>query len=372
MPQHHYVPQFYLKRFGNGKHISTVLMDHGFRFVEKASIRNQSCRPDYYQFPEVEKFISEIEQEASFLMRTIVQRLPLTVDQTDYIKRYVAFQMMRTPAYIQEIENVMSASLSSLYRAMSEEGQGFEEMKTPVKVSGAKVWVWKHLYEMCNHVTDLDLKFLVSKRNGFLSSDQPVSSYNPWALKGKFAGQGFGCRGLMLFLPIDSQITVMLYDSEVYTFRTKDRRSTYISIERGDEERLNKLQMTGCRSALYLPCPGRHPAVQTLARKVRSTYPPVSGEPEPTISSSEDGRSQIHVLERQSINFGEWSFLYESKGWRKVAYSARGFGIYGSRDTTPDAGLRMLMDTRPWNSTRYVDEEGIVSYLRTSLYDPAR
>ena len=42
MPKHHYVPQFYLKRFGNGKYVSAIFMDYNFRFVEKVSIRDQS------------------------------------------------------------------------------------------------------------------------------------------------------------------------------------------------------------------------------------------------------------------------------------------------------------------------------------------
>ena len=117
---------------------------------------------------------------------------------------------------------------------------------------------------------------------------------------------------------------------------------------------------------LYLPRPERHRAVQTLAREVRSTYPPASEIPVPLIARSEDGRSQVSSFARQAIDFGDWSFLYESEEWRKVPPNIRGFGIYGSRDTTPDAGQRMLLNARPWNSTRYTDDEGGVSYLRTS------
>ena len=66
MPKHHYVPQFYLKRFGNGKYVSAILMDYNFQFVERASIRDQSCKPDYYELPEVERLNGLIEREASF------------------------------------------------------------------------------------------------------------------------------------------------------------------------------------------------------------------------------------------------------------------------------------------------------------------
>ena len=78
MPKHHYVPQFYWKRFGNGKYVSAILMDYNFRFVERASIRDQSCKPDYYELPEVERLNGLMEREASFLMQNIVRRVPLT------------------------------------------------------------------------------------------------------------------------------------------------------------------------------------------------------------------------------------------------------------------------------------------------------
>ena len=125
----------------------------------------------------------------------------------------------------------------------------------------------------------------------------------------------------MLFLPISSRISIMLYDSEVYSIRSRDRRSEFITIARDDEERLNKLQMVGDRGVLYLPRPDRYPEVKALAREVRSAYP----------------------------------------------CAARDFGVYGSRDSTPDAGQRMLLNAHSWNSMRYTDDEGGVSYLRKHL-----
>ena len=371
MPKHHYVPQFYLKWFGNGKYISAILMDHDFRFVEKASIRDQSCKPDYYELPEVERFFGQVEREASYLIQNIGQRVPLTADQTLSLKRYFVFQVVRTPAYIQDLENAMSVIYSSTY-AMSTNNEGFEDSKPLVTVKNAKIWAWKHMAGVEDTLFDLNMRYLVSNHNGFITSDQPVTRYNPWALKGGFAGQGFGCRGLMLFLPINSQVTIMLYDSEAYKIRANDQRSTHITIDRNDEDRLNKLQMTSHRSALYLACPERCRVIQKLARDVRSVYPPTSEVPAPQIARSEDGQSKIVSVEPQAINFGDWSFLYESKEWRKVRRNIRGVGVYTSRDTAPDAGPRGLLDMRPWNSTKYIDDEGGVSYLRRSPRDLAR
>ena len=362
MPKHHYVPQFYLRRFGKGKCVSAILMGHDFRFVERASIPNQSCKPDYYRYPEVEKLFGRIEREASRLMQNITKHIPLTVDDAVSLKMYVAFQMIRTPAFVQHIENHLSAGLSSAYDTYGDK-EGLGEASLPINIPDADVILWRQM-DMVNVVCDLDIRYLSSSREGFLTSDQPVVVYNPWALKGGFARNGLGCRGLMLFLPISSRISIMLYDSEVYSIRSRDRRSEFITIARDDEERLNKLQMVGDRGVLYLPRPDRYPEVKALAREVRSAYLPAMNPPMVRWAKSDHGGSAVFSVAEQPVDFGDWTFLYESRGWREVPRAARDFGVYGSRDSTPDAGQRMLLNTHSWNSMRYTDDEGGVSYLR--------
>ena len=102
-------------------------------------------------------------------------------------------------------------------------------------------------------------------------------------------------------------------------FGARDRRSPFITIGRDDEERLNKLQMIGNRSVLYLPKPDRYPEVKALAREVRTAYPPAMNPPMVRWAKSDDGGSEVFsVEEQQPIDFGDWRFLYESKDWRPV------------------------------------------------------
>ena len=362
MAKHHYVPQFYLKRFGNGKHISAILMDHDFRFVEKASIRDQSCKPNYYRSSYIETICGLIEEEASRLMRNISQRTPLTEEDATFLKQYIAFQEMRTPAYVQSAENAMSASLSAAYYASTLNEQP-EEMEPPIRVSNLEATVWSQIDASCEAVCDLEIRYLLSKNEGFITSDQPVAAYNPWAQRGKFAGQSFGCRGLMLILPISGRVAVMLYDHEAYSIRKRDRNSEFITVARDDEKMLNKLQMTGNRSVLYLTRPERHQAVQNLAREMRAIHGVDSDKAVSSMAKSEDGPSQVISIEQPIVELGNWTFLYESKEWRKVPLEIRGFGIYGSRTSKPEDGPKAWRNMRPWNSTRYTDPEGNVSFL---------
>ena len=363
MTKHHYVPQFYLKRFGNGKYTSAILMDHDFRFVEKASIRDQSYKPNYYKSPHIENLFARIEREASRLMRNISQRDPLTEEDAIFLKQYIALQEMRTPAYVQSAEDAMSASMSAAYHATTL-NEPPEEMETPIRVSNAEAMVWSQTDASCEVVSDLEIRYLLSKNEGFITSDQPVAAYNPWAQRGEFAGQGFGCRGLILILPISSRVAVMLYDHKAYSIRKRDRNSEFITVARDDEKMLNKLQMMGNRSVLYLTRPERHQAVQNLAREVRAIHGVDSDKAVSSMAKSEDGPSQVILIEQPIVELGTWTFLYESKEWRKVPLEIRGFGIYGSRTSKPEDGPRAWRNLRPWNSTRYTDSEGNVSFLQ--------
>ncbi len=366
MPNHHYVPQFYLRRFGSGKHIPIILLDDDFRFIERAKILGQSRRPDYYRFPEVESNFAIIEGIASRVMQKVSERIQLTADDADFLKMYVSLQMIRTPAFVQTIENVARATISSAYAVHSGKERS-EERISSIAIPHADILAWRQIGAASEAVRDLEMRYLISKRGGFLTSDQPVAVCNSWALKGGFARNGLACRGVMLFLPISARLTVMLYDSEVYSIRSQDRRSAYITIARSDEERLNKLQMVGNRSVLYLPNPDRHQDVQALARKVREANPAVTGTPVVKWAKSDSGLSNVIEVHERPVDFGHWTFLYESKDWREVSPGTRGFGVYGSRDSTPDAGTRMLSNARPWNSDRYTDDEGHVSFLRKRL-----
>ena len=236
-------------------------------------------------------------------------------------------------------------------------------MEPPIRVSNVEATVWSQIDASCEAVYDLEIRYLLSKNEGFITSDQPVAAYNPWAQRGEFAGQGFGCRGLMLILPISSRVAVMLYDHEAYSIRKSDQNSEFITLARDDEKRLNKLQMLGNRSILYLPRPERHQAVQKLAREVRSIHGLDSGEVMRSVAKSDDGLSQVIVTEQPVVEFGNWTFLYESKEWREVPPEIRGFGIYGSRTSKPEDGRKALKNIRPWNSTRYTDSEGNVSFI---------
>ena len=298
-------------------------------------------------------------------MRKISGRIPLTSDDAVPLKLYVALQLIRTPATVQGIESHLSVGLSSAFASYPDLG-GSEEVSLPIKIPNPEVILWRNM-DAVGIVCDLDIRYLLSKRDSFLTSDQPVAVYNPWALKGGVSRNGLACRGLMLFLPISARICSMLYDSEVYSIRSRDRRSAYVTIGREDEERLNKLQMVGNRNRLYLPRPDRHPEVQSLARKVRDTYSAATNTPTVRWAKSDDGLSKVFEVYEQPIDFGDWAFLYVSRDWRQVPRNARGYRVYGTRDSTPDAGLRMLANAHPWNSRKYTDEDGNVSYLQKRL-----
>ena len=153
MTKHHYVPQFYLKRFGNGNYISALLLDHDFHFVGKASIRDQSCKPNYYRSSFIERTIGLIEREASRLMRNISERAPLTDEDTIFLKKYIAFQHVRTPTHVQSTGNAMSELLSTAYYA-STHTKDPEETEPRIRISNVEPMAWSQIDTLCQAVCD--------------------------------------------------------------------------------------------------------------------------------------------------------------------------------------------------------------------------
>ena len=144
MPNHHYVPQFYLRRFGTDTQVSAILMNHDFRFVESTKTKGQSSKPDYYRFPEVESIFGQIEGDASRLMRNISGYVPLVEDDAIFLKQYAAFQMMRTPAFVQTIGNLVDEGMSSVLSTYGEHKLSKEVMDS-IGFPDAEKSAWRHL-----------------------------------------------------------------------------------------------------------------------------------------------------------------------------------------------------------------------------------
>ncbi|UUZ55145.1 DUF4238 domain-containing protein [Massilia sp. H-1] len=96
---HHFVPQFYFRRFSaDGKSVCAMTKATG-RLIAQAPIKSQASKNNFYGTPEVENVLSEIEGECSKTLRTLTDLAdPAMLDNEDVSRLllYIALQRSRT------------------------------------------------------------------------------------------------------------------------------------------------------------------------------------------------------------------------------------------------------------------------------------
>ncbi len=114
---HHFVPQFYLRRFGGGGRVAMYNLRLG-RCIPTASIAGQCQRPYLYgREPTVENALCEIEGQAAALLAAAANDsvLPEPYSEADAaLVRFIAYQWGRTPA----AADAANAGVAKLVRAV--------------------------------------------------------------------------------------------------------------------------------------------------------------------------------------------------------------------------------------------------------------
>ncbi len=103
--------------------------------------------------------------------------------------------------------------------------------------------------EYCN---DLQMKLLKnSSKFPFITSDNPLVKYNQFLESKKWPSgwTGFASLGLQMFLPLNSELVLVLYDS--WTYRYGDKRMSLIEVTHKDVNQLNTLQILNCETNVF-------------------------------------------------------------------------------------------------------------------------
>src|SRR6188768_1662796 len=100
--KHHYIPQFYLRKFSVREEGKTIgLYHHKSKvFFPEANIRHQACEKYLYgKDDEVEAALSRLESNVSRMLDTMrIHFVPPSVNDNAFavFKRYTLYQMYRT------------------------------------------------------------------------------------------------------------------------------------------------------------------------------------------------------------------------------------------------------------------------------------
>lgn len=262
---HHFVPQFYFRRFSQDEKSICVLTKATGQLIEKASIKSQASRNNFYGSDELESALGEIEGACSATLRNLVAlENPTLLEGSDVSKLllHIALQRSRTmsartngQAFQDKIARLFTEMALNLSTEIDENTrklllENLEDIGAePVQAHRIQMGV---AVEAAGALEDLLPIMLVNKTNRpFVFSDAPVVFYNALYRNVRHRGVlGLSTPGLLVVFPLSSSQCLMLVDSARY--KILRAKNNCISIrEFRDVAAINKLQLHAASSCVY-------------------------------------------------------------------------------------------------------------------------
>jgi hypothetical protein len=253
--RHHYVPAFYLRRFSSDGNSINLYNIPSSRRVEGANLRRQCYRNYMYGAdPALERGLAGAEGELAALLRKMDQYRdvppPFTPDHVA-LALYFAMQESRTQYAADQMDEMHDQLVQRLMGpVMAAKGIDLSQfrvtLKHPVLLSMS---VALESYPL---LLDMAYKLLVNQTSEeFVTSDNPVVSYNQLLSFRTFGSNcGLACKGLQMFLPLDHQKMLLLFDPVAY--RVGQHRRTVVEVTSPqDVYALNTLQACAASANIY-------------------------------------------------------------------------------------------------------------------------
>jgi len=293
----HFVPQAYLKAFGNGRAIDIFNLVNGG--IRNAPIKGQ-CSKDYFYGEDlvVEKQLSQFEGEFISKIRDLGSSgyRPTTQDFSLFA-RFWLLQHLRTDAEVRRV--------TSMQEKMVEGASNSDEWTMP----------FREITKMCVRIATTapetlidDLKYciLVNKTDiPFVTSDDPAIHTNRLYLtrRGKFLlSPGVGSSGAILILPLNPRLCFLAFDPDTYTV---DERNGFVNLKKSrDALAINQHQYLNCDSNIYF-------SDWKFLEKVKLHFASVSVNRRERITMNEG-----EIADKELIHFG--NVLLEPTLWPSI------------------------------------------------------
>jgi len=215
----HYVPQFYLKNFGNPIYCYDKKNEKSFKTTPK----NVAFEPDFYgpdveDTLSVEKLMAEMEQKWSLAVRELIKKenfYKLQKDSKNELITFMTFQILRTKQFRQDLAG-MANYIAGLYL----ESKGHKRNAVKLSREGE---IKHHLNMFTSYPAFATIiqhmKFVVVINRTpipFWTSDNPINFQNDYPQQ-PWGNMGLVCRGIEVHFPITPKLTLIAMDP--ITFR---------------------------------------------------------------------------------------------------------------------------------------------------------
>ncbi len=223
----HYVPQFYLRNFGN------IIFGYDKKNQEyfKTTPKNVAFEPEFYgpdfdDKPSIEKLMAQMELGWSTSVKKLIEKenfYQLTESSQSKIVNFMTFQILRTKQFRQDIVGMANRILN-----MYAESKGLKKPVTLSKKSEIKqqINIFKSFPTFAGIIKQMKFSIVVNKTPiPFWTSDNPINLQNdipqiPWG------NMGLACRGIEVHLPLTPRLAIIAMDP--ITFNTApDRFENY-------------------------------------------------------------------------------------------------------------------------------------------------
>ena len=241
--RHHYVPQFYLRRFASRpKRINVFNLGRGLP-IEDVSLKDQCKRPNFYGTQDAERALSVLEgNSARFLLKLTEQP---THKPTKTLLEFMAVQYLRTPSIARQFDTASKKlfSLKTDEMSASDRKEIFDDLMGLEELPAFGLTLKGHVVE---RISDLKLLIATHEESVFITSDNPVFFYNQYCEQIQGSGKnGAGQRGLQIFMPLSPKQFLILYDGDTYEHVKRQ------IISPSDVKALNELQVISAETNLF-------------------------------------------------------------------------------------------------------------------------
>lgn len=255
--RHHFVPQFYLRNFSVRQEERQIGLFNlkNERFVPATSIKTQAQRNRLYGNGEGEQVLSELEGIAAEIVRRSLRTstVPKRFSPDHHaLLVYVLFQMTRTPAAGQEIQDAFEQQVKAMAAQDSQMAPFVNHFDVVVE---NPVHQAMGIVAQCHPLAaDLAYKLLINRTTStFITSDHPVILYNQFMEHRRAFGSGTGivCKGLQIFLPLNPRVVLIFYDYDVYRVGGRSLKNQQVAVTEKDVHALNLLQGANAHEQLF-------------------------------------------------------------------------------------------------------------------------
>ncbi len=224
-------------------------------YVKAAPLKSQASKDFFYGTDGIiEDSLADIERHLSVVIRKIIDNDSPELNREDLylLKLFIVLTDFRNPQHILGISKMIVEMRQRLF----EEAPNTENMDELIPIPTHEECVQlalKNCLEIVNGIQDLKHKILVNQTNiPFVTSDYPVIKYNQYLewKRWEHSKTGYGSIGLQIFLPLNHNKLLLLYDTNSYLVGNPNYITHRIK-KTEDVDELNLLQFINCIETIY-------------------------------------------------------------------------------------------------------------------------